>query len=74
MHKLVFISVFIIANSALASTQVVTLSVPDMNCAARPITVKKALSKVDGVGKIIVSLEKHEAEVSFDDTKTSVKN
>ena len=73
MHKLTFVSVFFIVNSALAATQVVTLSVPDMNCAACPITVKRALSKVDGVGKVNVSLERHEAVVSFDDSKTSVK-
>ena len=42
------------------------------NCPACPITVKKALSKVEGVGKIQVSLEKHEAVVAFDDTKTSI--
>ena len=29
--------------------QTVTLSVPGMTCAACPITVKKALSKVEGV-------------------------
>jgi periplasmic mercuric ion binding protein len=55
-----------------AATQTVTLSVPDMSCPACPITVKKALSKVDGVGKINVSLEKREAVVAFDDTKTSI--
>jgi mercuric ion binding protein len=55
-----------------AATQTVTLSVPDMSCPACPITVKKALSKVEGVGKINVSLEKREAVVAFDDKKTSV--
>ncbi len=56
-----------------AATQTVTLSVPDMSCPACPITVKKALSRVDGVGKINVSLEKREAIVAFDDTKTNIK-
>ena len=31
------------------ATRTVTLSVPGMNCAACPITVKKALTKVGGV-------------------------
>ena len=31
-----------------AATQTVTLAVPGMTCAACPITVKKALSKVEG--------------------------
>lgn len=34
---------------AWAAMQTVTLSVPDMTCAACPITVKAALNKVDGV-------------------------
>ena len=57
---------------AWAATQTVTLSVPGMTCAVCPITVKKALSKVEGVSKIEVSLEKREAVVTFDDARTSV--
>lgn len=56
-----------------AATQTVTLSVPGMTCPACPITVKKALSRVDGVGKVDVAFEKREAVVSFDDAKTSVQ-
>jgi mercuric ion binding protein len=52
-----------------AATQTVTLSVPGMTCAACPITVKKALSKVEGVSKTDVTFEKHEAVVTFDDTE-----
>jgi periplasmic mercuric ion binding protein len=58
--------------SAWAATKTVTLSVPGMTCAACPITVKKALNKVDGVIKTEVSLEKKEATVTYDDAKTSV--
>ncbi|MCY6817275.1 cation transporter, partial [Escherichia coli] len=36
-----------------------------------PITVKKALSKVEGVSKVDVGFEKREAVVTFDDTKAS---
>ena len=56
-----------------AATQTVTLSVPGMTCAACPITVKKALSKVEGVSKTDVTFEKREAVVTFDDAKTSVQ-
>lgn len=56
----------------LAADQTVTLSVPGMNCAACPITVKKALSKVPGVSKIEISLDKRVATVMFDDARTSV--
>ena len=34
-----------------AATQTVTLSVPGMTCSACPITVKKAISKVEGVSQ-----------------------
>jgi mercuric ion binding protein len=36
-----------------------------------PITVKKALTKVDGVSRAEVSYEDKEAMVTFDDEKTS---
>ena len=62
-----------LATPAWAAIQTVTLSVPGMTCAACPITVKKALSKVDGVLKAEVSYEKLEAIVTFDDAKTSVE-
>lgn len=57
----------------LAATKTVTLSVSKMTCAACPITVKKALEKVEGVEKTEVSFEKKEAVVTFDDAKTKVE-
>ena len=61
----------LVAAPAWAATQTVTLSVPGMTCAACPITVKKALTKVEGVTKAEVSFENREAIVTFDDTKTN---
>ena len=58
---------------AWAAMQTVTLSVPGMTCETCPITVKKALSKVDGVSKASVSFEQRAAVVTFDDAKTSVQ-
>lgn len=50
MKKLVALVVLAASASPIwAATQSVTLSVPDMNCAACPITVKKALTNVSGV-------------------------
>lgn len=63
----------ILSVTAQASTQTVTLSVPGMNCAACPITVKKALGKVPGVAKTDVNLGKREATVTFDDARTNVE-
>ncbi len=56
-----------------AATRTVTLSVPGMTCAACPITVKKALTKVEGVSKVAVTFEKREAIVTFDDARTNVQ-
>lgn len=56
-----------------AATQTVTLAVPGMTCAACPITVKKALSKVEGVSQVDVTYEKREAVVTFDDAKVNVQ-
>lgn len=58
---------------ALAAPKTVTLEVPGMTCAACPITVKTALTRVEGVAKAEVSFEKKEAVVTFDDAKTKVE-
>ena len=73
MKKLFAIAaVLAVVGPAWAAPQTVTLTVPGMTCAACPITVKQALSRVSGVDKIEVSLEKKEAAVTFDDAKTNV--
>ena len=55
-----------------AAIQTVTLSVPDMNCAVCPITVKKALLKVKGVKTVQVDFDHRQTAVKFDDAKTSI--
>ena len=72
--KKLFASLALVAVAApiWAATQTVTLAVPGMTCAACPITVKQAISKVDGVNKVNVSFDKREAVVTFDDAKASV--
>lgn len=60
------------ASPAGAAQQTVVLSVPDMNCSACPITVRKALEKVAGVGRVKATLEPPEAMVTFDDAKTDI--
>lgn len=62
-----------LAAPAGAMITTVTLAVPGMNCAACPITVKKALGKVGGVTRTEVSLERREAVVTFDDARTNVE-
>lgn len=62
-----------LATPAWAAVQTITLSVPGMTCAACPITVKKALTKVEGVSQVDVSIDQREAVVTFDDAKTTVQ-
>ena len=74
MKKLVALAALAAMTSPLwAATQSVTLSVPGMTCAACPITVKKALTKVSGVSKTDVNLDSREAKVTFDDAKTNAE-
>lgn len=64
----------VLSSPTVAAMRTVTLSVPGMDCAACPITVKKALSKVPGVRVADVSFAKREAQVTFDDERTNVKS
>ncbi len=56
-----------------AATKTVTLDVPGMTCPVCPITIKKALNKVQGVSRVNVNYEKKQAVVTFDDTKADTK-
>lgn len=62
-----------VAAPSWAAMQTVTLSVPTMNCPVCPITVKKALTRVDGVSKAEVDFDQRQAVVTFDDARTSVE-
>lgn len=54
-----------------SAPRTVTLSLPTMDCPVCPITVKKALGRVDGVLHAEVDFPRRQAVVRFDDTKTS---
>lgn len=56
---------------ALSAPRTTTLSVSGMTCAACPITVKKALSRVSGVSGADVDLQKRRASVTYDDARTT---
>lgn len=58
--------------AARAEPQTVTLHLPTMNCAMCPITVKKALTEVEGVSKAEVSYDEKTAVVTFEGSKTGV--
>ena len=63
----------VLSAGALAAPKTVTLQVSGMACPVCPITVKKALQRVDGVLKADVSFERKEAVVTFDDAVTNVE-
>lgn len=71
--KRLFVSLVFAAAPLAAAERTATLAVDNMTCAACPITVKKAMAKVDGVTKVEVSYEKREAVVTFDDAKASLQ-
>ena len=70
---LAFIFISQLTTTVLAEEQTVTLSVPDMNCPVCPITVRKALEKVDGVTQAEVDYDSKSATITFDDRVTGTK-
>ena len=67
------LSLVLLSASAWATSKTVTLKVPGMTCPACPVTVKKALNKIDGVSKVEVQYEKKIAVVTLDDAKTNTQ-
>jgi len=75
MERLIAIAavwLLVAAGAASAATQQVTLTVPTMDCATCPVTIKVALLKVPGVSRAVVSYARRNAKVTFDDARTSV--
>jgi mercuric ion binding protein len=66
-------AVFMAASfAAHAGTRKVELTVPSMDCDTCPITIRVALMKVPGVKKAVVSYERRNAIVTYDDAATNV--
>ena len=63
----------VLSLSAWAAPSTVILSVPSMDCAVCPITVKAALTRVKGVNQVEVSFDKRQATVTFDDARTNTR-
>jgi len=56
---------------ALAGGQTITLAVEQMTCALCPITVTKAIKRVEGVIQVAVDYSTKRAIVYYDDGKTT---
>ena len=67
---LIWLSLFSI--TAWAEFKSVTLAVPGMSCPVCPITVRKALEKIEGVHEVNVDLESRTAAVDYDDSKVEL--
>lgn len=67
-----FIAVFSVT-PMFGAVRTTTLKVPGMTCPACPITVKKALKRVEGVTGVEVNYRQKEVVVTFDDAKTNEK-
>ncbi len=57
---------------AVAEERTVVLNVEKMHCALCPVTVRKAIEKVDGVKDVNVDFERKTATVIYDDEATTV--
>lgn len=62
-----------LASTAALALKTVTLSVEGLTCSTCPIQVKTVLSRVPGVSAASASLDKKEAVVSYDETRTNVE-
>lgn len=74
MNKILALTLCVVlVTPAWSAPRTVTLSLPTMDCPVCPITVKKALGKVEGVSRAEVDFAKRQAVVQFDDAKTSAE-
>ena len=72
-HFAMLIMTLAVSQPLYAAPRTIALAIPGMSCAACPITVKIALSRVTGVTATTVDFENRQAMVTFDDAKTNVE-
>ena len=70
--RLLAVALAVAAAPSWAAPRQVTLTVPTMDCATCPVTIKVALMKVPGVSQAVVSYKHRTAKVTFDDAKADV--
>lgn len=67
----VLVGVFVAGGAAWAAQQTATFAVEKMYCALCPVTVTKAIERVDGVSAVEVDFDRKEAVVTYDDEVTN---
>lgn len=68
---LFLLPIVLISNGVMAANRSVLLEIQNMTCLVCPLTIKKALSKVNGVQRIEIDYEAKTATVQFDDAMTT---
>ncbi len=66
-----FFTASFFSQTAFATEKNVALHAPTMNCPVCPITVRKALKKIDGVLSVESNFEEKTFVITFDDQKTT---
>ncbi len=56
---------------AMAAEQTATFAIENMSCALCPVTVRKAMERVDGVIDVDIDFDSKTATVVFDDTRAT---
>ncbi len=56
---------------AISAEQTVSMNIERMSCALCPVTVRKAIERVDGVQHVEVDYDAKTATVTFDDSNTT---
>lgn len=71
--RYLFVVFFFLANLGFADAaeKKGSFIIDKMTCALCPITVREAMSAVDGVKSVVINFEGKSASVVFDDTKTN---
>ena len=72
MCKLLIAALVALSAACFAAPSVTTtLDVPNMTCGLCPVTIKKALEKVQGVESVSVDSDRKTAKVTYDPDKVS---
>ena len=68
-------TIFLVSHTLAGELKTITLDVEKMTCNMCPVTVKKALRKIDGVTEVVAKYEGNGngwAKVTYDPSKASV--
>lgn len=72
LSLLVLTGFFVAAGAAWAAPHTATFAIEKMHCALCPVTVTKAIERVEGVSAVKVDFDRKEAVVTYDDAVTTL--